>query len=139
MYTNSITTAKLTKLLKTEPDEFYNIKFVEPVSLTKLLEKLRKEQDISKAKLIILTGLSKPYLYQVLNGSYIPGRNALLRITLSLKASLDDTQRFLTLAKQSILYPKIKRDAAIMICIYRKYSMWETNEFLMNIREESLL
>jgi len=139
MNVNSITTEKLMKLLCSKPDEFKNIKFDGSVILTELLEKLRKKSGISKTDVINRTGLSKAYIYQVFDGTYVPGRNALLLIAFALNASLDDTQRLLSLARKSALYPKIKRDAAIIICLSKNLSAIEADEFLRNICEEPLL
>ena len=139
MNANAIITENLMKLLCSKPNEFKNITFDENITLTELLEKLRGKSGITKPDIVIRTGLSKTYIYQLFNGEYIPGRNVLLRLAFALNASVDDTQRLLMLAKKSVLYPKIKRDAAIIVCLSQKNSETETNEFLQSIGEETLL
>ena len=139
MDVNSITTDKLMKLLRGKPDEFENYIFDGSVILTELLEKLRKSRGISKTDIINRTGLSKAYVYQVFDGTYVPGRNALLIIALTLNVSVEDTQRLLALARKPALYPKIKRDAAIIICLSKNLSAAEADEFLRGIGEGSLL
>ena len=139
MGNNSLTTTKLMKLLKENPDEFIKIQFDEFISLPELLTKLSRQANISKPDLVILTGVSKSYIYQIFKGTFIPGRNMLLKIAIVLKTSVEDTQRLLTLAKQSVLYPKIRRDAALIVCISQKYSLSETNDFLTHIGEDFLV
>jgi len=127
------------KLLRSKPDEFENYVFDGNIILTESLEKLRKKRGISKKDIIIRTGLSKAYIYQVFGGTYVPGRNALLLIALTLNVSVEDTQRLLSLARKPALYPKIKRDAAIIVCLSKNLSPAETDEFLRGNGEDSLL
>ena len=66
-------------------------------------------------------------------------RAAVLRISLAMKATVDETQRLLTLAEKGVLYPKVKRDAAILCCIETKKSLEYTNLFLEEHGEKKLL
>lgn len=63
----------------------------------------------------------------------------ILRISLSIKATADETQRMLPLAEKGVLYPKIRRDAAILCCIEAKKSLEYTNQFLEEHGEKKLL
>lgn len=63
----------------------------------------------------------------------------ILRISLAMKATVDETQRLLTLAEKGVLYPKVKRDAAILCCIETKKSLEYTNLFLEEHGEKKLL
>ena len=139
MNVNSITTDRLMKLLCSKPNDFENFKFDGSMIITELLEKLRKKAGVSKTDIINRTGLSKAYIYQVFDGTYTPGRNALLLIAFALNVSVEDTQRLLALARKPALYPKIKRDAAIIICLSKNMSIIEADEFFRSIGEESLL
>jgi len=139
MNANLINTDKLLQLLKNNPDELEKIQFDEDAALKKLLEDAMKKEDISIAKLIVRTGLSKPYVYQMFEGSRNPGRNALLRISFALRLLLPDIQRLLSLSGKCVLYPKVRRDAAIIASLAKNLSIDETDEFLRSIGEESLL
>ena len=83
--------------------------------------------------------ISKTYYYQLRSGERLPGRNTAIRIALVLSCSVDETQRLLTIAQKNVLYPKVRRDAAILWCIKKKYSLDETEDYLLQIGEESLL
>ena len=83
--------------------------------------------------------ISKTYYYQLRSGERLPGRNTAIRIALVLSLSVDETQRLLTLAEKNVLYPKVRRDAAILWCLKKKMSFDETENYLKQIGEESLL
>lgn len=89
--------------------------------------------------LIVNASISKTYAYQFLNGERIPGHDIILRMCLVMSLKLDEIQRLLTLAGKSVLYPKIRRDAAVLYCIKKKMTLDETNTFLENSGEIPLL
>lgn len=70
-----------------------------------------EESGLTPAELIEKTHIQRNYAYQILNGTKKPGRDKVIAICLALSLSLDETQRALTLAAESVLYPKNKRDS----------------------------
>jgi transcriptional regulator with XRE-family HTH domain len=96
-------------------------------------------RKISNSYLIDETGISSTFTYQILNGERLPGRETLLKICFALKLSIDETQRTLTIAQKGVLYPKVRRDAAIIACIASKRTLQEADEYLLTAGEESLL
>ena len=135
------TTAKLMKILETSPQQFRDqqIPVIKTPTFHEYLYRLMEEQDFSVSALIKYASISKTYIYQFLNGERIPGRDIILRICLVMRLKLNETQRLLTLAGKSVLYPKIRRDAAILYCIKKKMTLDETNSFLENLGEITLL
>ena len=100
---------------------------------------LISDRNITTREFIIKTLLSRSFTYQILSGDRIPSRNILLRIAVSIGMSVDETQRMLKLADRGALYPKVKRDAAIIYALSNKYSLYETDELLVSLGQESLL
>ncbi|MGN0247493.1 MAG: helix-turn-helix domain-containing protein [Lachnospiraceae bacterium] len=135
------TTAKLMRMLEASPKRFYEqyLPTVRDISFHTYLKNLIVKQKCSNADLMREAFISKTYLYQVLNGERLPGRDIVLRIAYALKLSVEETQRLLTLAGKGVLYPKIRRDAAILFCLQKKMSLDETNAFLENLGEVTLL
>jgi len=134
-------TTDLMKFLLREPDAVGDIDFDTPPeagTLPTRLAKVMKEKKVTAAELMKRTGLSKPYIYQILDGTRLPGRDALLRIAFELNLGLQEIQRLLTCAGRGRLYPKIRRDAAIIACINKKMTAEQTEEFLESIGEEGL-
>lgn len=138
---SSPTTARLLRMLETSPRMFREQQLSEKANpaFHEYLNKLMREREIYAPNLIVGACLSKTYAYQIINGERLPGRDIILRVGLVMELNLDEIQRLLTLAGKSVLYPRIRRDAAILYCIRKKMTLDETNTFLGDLGEATLL
>lgn len=138
---SSSTTAQLMKMLKSSPGQFLKVHLpsVKNAVFHKYMNQLMAERGFSVPDLIAGACISKPYTYQIITGERLPGRDIILRIGLSMNLDLDEIQRLLTLAGKSVLYPRIRRDAAVLYCVRKKLTLDETNFFLEDLGEEPLL
>lgn len=82
--------------------------------------------------------ISRSFGYQIFNGLRNPNRDILLRIAIVMKLNVDEVQRLLKISRRGELYPKIRRDAAIIFCIKNKCDLTDTVELLESIGELSL-
>ena len=99
----------------------------------------RLEQlGVAASEWIAAADISKSYGYQVLRGERIPGRDILLRTALSLSLGLEETQRLLMLGGCGALYPKIRRDAAVIFALNQKMTLLETEDLLASLPERGL-
>lgn len=105
-------------------DEIPDLTFVD------LIESFRLKKQMSKSELIQKATLDRTYAYQILNGTKSPKQDKVIQLSLALQLDLQNTNRLLTLTKNKSLYPKIKRDAVIIFCIHKQYSVIQTNELL---------
>lgn len=103
------------------------------------LYELLKKTNLSIAQVIEKASISRSLAYQIFNGQRTPNRNLIIRIAIIMKLSLDETQRLLRIAKKGELYPRIRRDAAILFCIQHNLSLIDTNELLEDLGEAVLL
>ena len=103
-----------------------------------LLQELLEKAGVSATEWMTAADISKSYGYQVLRGERIPGRDILLRTALFLKLNLKETQRLLTVGGCGVLYPKIRRDAAVIFALNQKMSLLETEDLLVSLPERSL-
>lgn len=135
------TTARLLRMLETSPRRFQEqqLSGKKDPSFHEYLNKLMEKYECYAPSLVTGACISKTYVYQFINGERLPGRDIILRISLAMKLTLDETQRLLTLAGKSILYPRLRRDASILYCIRKKMSLDETNSFLEDLGEGPLL
>lgn len=113
--------------------------FFEKISLTEYLQELLMKHELTMMEVVRVSLLSKSYVYQIFNGERMPSRDVLLRIGLSMSCTIDEIQHLLILAQTGNLYPKVKRDAAILCCISQGFTLTETNDFLEYIEERTLL
>ncbi|HJD48420.1 MAG TPA: XRE family transcriptional regulator [Candidatus Mediterraneibacter norfolkensis] len=91
---------------------------------------------LSVSEIIQKSRIPRTYGYQILNGSRKPGRDKVISLCLTLSLSLKETQRALTIAKESILYPKNKRDSILIFSINKRLSVDDANDLLYELNEK---
>lgn len=142
---NNNTTSELFRMIQEKPEQFIsdyiNNKedYGVPPTLPQYLQDLLKEHEMSIPDLIVKTILSKSFVYQVFSGKRNPGRDILLRMAFAMHLSVEETQRLFLIAGKGALYPKVRRDAIIILCLEKGMSLDEANEFLENSSEMGLL
>lgn len=109
------------------------------LTLPQHLQSLLEVSGLSIPVLVRQTLISKPFLYQIFGGIRKPGRNVLLRLAFAMGLSLEETQRLLTVARRCVLYPRLRRDAALIFMLEHSYTLAEADEALRSIGEQPLL
>ena len=102
------------------------------------LRELLEARGMTTAVWIAAANIIKTYGYQILRGERTPGRDILLRTALALSLSLRETQRLLALGNCGALYPRLRRDAAVIFALNQGMSLLETEELLASLPERSL-
>ncbi len=82
------------------------------------------EQVIKRA------GIERTYGHQLFNGTRKPSRDKVIQLAFGLNLDVDGAQKLLMIAQKSPLYPKIKRDAAILFCLAHQKGFLETQSVL---------
>lgn len=133
------TTSKLFHRLRNREsgEAFLNQKSTAP-TCARVLREILEQAGMSAPEWIVGTDISKSYGYQILRGERAPGRDILLRTALALQLSLKETQRLLTVRGCGALYPKVRRDAAVIFALNQKMTLLETEELLASLPERSL-
>lgn len=78
-------------------------------------------------------GIDRTYGHQLFNGTRKPSRDKVIQLAFGMGMDLDETQKLLQIAQKSPLYPKIKRDAAILFCINQHKDLFETQGILQSL------
>jgi hypothetical protein len=78
-------------------------------------------------------GIERTYGHQIFNGTRKPSRDKVIQLAFGFKMDLDGIQKLLQIAQKSPLYPKIKRDAAILFCINNHKDIMETQSVLHSL------
>ena len=136
---NGMTTSQLLSFIKksgqfSEVTEVFHDKEETPV-FCHFLYKLMEKYNTTPKDVISSSGIERSYFYHILSGQKTPGRNIILRISLCISATLSETNQLLHLANQGPLYAKVRRDAAIIFAIEKKFTMQQTNDFLIKEHE----
>ncbi|SEF47283.1 Helix-turn-helix [Eubacterium ruminantium] len=88
-------------------------------------------RGIDKKELVKRLNLSRTYIYQLLNGTRLPGRDNAIALCAAGTFNLTETNHCLTLIKASALYAKDTRDAVIIYGINNKLSIDDLNVLLI--------
>jgi len=138
-----VDTKKLMRLLRENQDfdQFLESggQAVSNPTLTMRLLSLLEESGLSIAQVADSAMLSQSFAYQVFSGIRKPGRNALLSIGLAMHMGLENLQRLLTLAQKGELYPRVRRDAAVIYAVEHGFTLEQAEDLLQQLGEESLL
>lgn len=92
-------------------------------------------KGVSKSEMISRSGIERTYAYQLVRGARNPTRDKVLQFAIGLGLDFDETQVLLRSAHQGALYPRIKRDAAIIFSLAHSLSFADTQSLLGQIGE----
>ena len=126
---------------KTDIDSFIeeNEDEFENKSLAQLLGEILCNCGIEKAEVVRRSNLDKTYAYQMFSGiKSNPSRDKIIMLCIAMNASLKDVQNLLQKAEYPSLYPRKRRDSALIFAIEQHLSLIETNELLYDIKEDIL-
>ncbi len=107
-------------------------------SLGDYLYELMEKRRLTARDMIEKTGIHRSYFYAVLAGQKTPSKNMVLRISLTMRCTLAETNQLLRLAGLSYLYPRVRADTVLIYAVEHKVTPQETNEMLEKAGEEPL-
>ena len=79
------------------------------------------------------TNLEKSFGHQLFTGKRNPSRDTVLQLAFAMEADLAQAQEMLKIARRSPLYPRIKRDAAIIYCLHNRIPLADTQIILQDL------
>ena len=97
------------------------------------LKRLCKERNMIPEQVIKRAQIDRSYGHQIFNGTRIPSRDKLIQLAFGFELSLDERQKLLKTTGKSMLYAKIKRDAACIYGISHKLGVMEVQELLASM------
>ena len=118
-------------------DLFTGLRFEEG-SVVDYINALLFRHHMQPRDIILHLNTERSYTYQLLNGRRVPSRLFLLRLSLLLHLTLDETQLLLTLADRPVLYPKNSFDSIILWGILHQADEETLNQILLKNKEKPL-
>ena len=97
------------------------------------ITKLSTDKGVSREKVIKKADISKTYGYQIFRGERKPSRDRVIQLAFGFELSYDDTQELLNIARKTVLYPKITRDAVIIHALNHGYDIASVQEALYEL------
>lgn len=107
-----------------------NVDILKEISLKDHLSMLCKDRNIVPERVILKSQIDRVYGHQIFNGTRKPSRDKVLQLAFGFGLNVDETQTLLRVARKSILYPKLKRDAIIIFALNNKLNISGVQELL---------
>lgn len=136
---------KSTELLQSElknaknPAEFFekNMQVLKGKTVQEFLMELLIKYNLERKDVVVKSGLTGTYPYQIFDGKKTAGRDKLIQLAFGFPLSLDETQHLLKYGGHNELYVKVKRDAYVMFALEKKYDIQKLNELLFECGEKT--
>jgi hypothetical protein len=84
-------------------------------------------------RIIRQASIERTYGHQLFNGTRKPSRDKVIQLAFGFGLDVADAQKLLAAARKSPLYPKIKRDAAVLYCLSHHRNILETQDILNDL------
>ena len=107
-------------------------------SFAQRIQALMQERGIKTARLAEASMMSRTFVYQIVSGTRVPSRNAVLQLALLLQAGPDETQRLLRSAGRGALYPRVRRDAILLYALRENMELMAAEDLLVRSGEQPL-
>lgn len=132
------TTGELSKIIRRGSQErLAGAEFEQP-SPAEYLRELMQARELNVRGMVRRCDPDRSYCYQLLNGTRIPSRELILRLALELCFTEAETQRLLKLSQRPVLYPRNRRDAAVLYGLSHGLGVNQVNALLRELEEEPL-
>ena len=97
------------------------------------ISSLCAEQKEVPEHIIQRAGLEKSFGHQLFSGRRTPSRDTVLQLAFGFSLTVNETQELLKVARKSLLYPRVKRDSAIIYCLYHHIPFVEAQIILYDL------
>lgn len=125
-------------LASSDPKAFADEHRIGSRSLADYLQTLLDERGLERADVVRAAGLNETFGYQIFMGQRGASRNKVLQLAFAMGLTLRECNRLLQAAGANELYCKNRRDAIIIFCLDRGYSLQKTDEELYRFGEETI-
>lgn len=105
----------------------------ETKKFTEYLNDLCRKKELIPEQVIKAAQIDRTYGHQLFNGTRRSSRDKVIQLAIAFELSMDDTQELLRVAGRNELYPRIRRDAAIIFGLSKHMEMQQMQEFLASL------
>lgn len=121
-----------------DPEKFASRHRIGERILSRCLNRLLEEKGLVRVEVIRAAGLNETFGYQIFVGQRNPSRDKVLQLAFAMGLTMRETNRLLRAAGVSDLYCKSRRDAILIFCLDKGYSLRKTDEELYRFGEDTL-
>ena len=92
----------------------------------------RREHEVPE-QLIRRANLEKSFGHQLFSGRRTPSRDTVIQLAFGFSLTIAEAQELLKVAGKSPLYPRVKRDSAIIYCLYHAVPLVDAQVILYDL------
>ncbi len=107
-------------------------------NLSDYLNQLLEEKSLKRSDVVRAADLNSTYGWDIFKGKRKPSREPVLALVFGMRCTLTEANRALQAAGHNQLYCKNRRDAIIIFCIHKGFSLQQANELLYKYNEETI-
>jgi hypothetical protein len=107
---------------------------MEYVSFDTYITELCIRKNVIPEHVILNARIERSYGHQLFNGRRKPSRDKVIQLAFGFEMTFNETQALLKAARKSQLYPRIKRDAAVIFALERKVSVVDFQDMLNDLK-----
>ncbi len=94
------------------------------------ITELCKKRGEVPEHIIRRANIERSFGHQLFKGTKKPSRDTVLQLAFGFEADPDAAQELLRHGRMSPLYPRVKRDAAVIYCLHNRFTILETQSVL---------
>jgi len=106
---------------------------MEQVSFLAYITDLCTQKNILPAHVIEKSGIERTFGHQLFNGRRNPLRDKVIQLAVGFGMDYKETQDLLKIARKSVLYPKLKRDAVVIYAVENNLSIFDIQATLSEL------
>lgn len=125
-------------LASPDPVKFAEKHRIGEPSLADYLNSLLDEKGLERIDVVRAARINETFGYQIFKGQRNPSRDKVLQIAFAMGLDLRETNRLLRVSGASDLYCKNRRDAILIFCLDKGYSLCKTDDELYRFGEDTL-
>lgn len=99
-------------------------------TLPEQLDALCHEKGVERFEAVRRAGIERSFGFQIFQGTKNPSRDKVIQLAIGFRLGYEEAQELLKIAQRPALYPRFKRDAAIIYCLNRHLSFTDTQAVL---------
>ena len=97
------------------------------------ITELCRRRNEAPERVIGRANIENSFGHQIFSGRRKPSRDTVIQLAFGFEADVDTAQALLKYAGKSQLYPRVKRDAAIIYCLHNHISLIKTQMILHDL------
>lgn len=99
-------------------------------SFSEYIARLCEKKGEAPERIIRRADIERSFGHQLFKGTKKPSRDTVLQLAFGFEADVDTAQELLKHARMSALYPRVKRDTAILYCLHNRFTIVKTQNVL---------